>query len=138
MRRLLAATLFFGVAIAACGAEDDKFTDCHIGELTGTWRTHYTETDGNCGPISDETGIFDPNAPLPAGCTSQGSSVSANKCRGDIAVTCPTTDNNGTQAWVIVVTQTGPGSLKGTGTVQLNHATLGNCRSTYSMTLTKL
>lgn len=49
------AILILAISVlAACSSADDVFTDCHIGELTGTWRTHYSETDGDCGPISDE------------------------------------------------------------------------------------
>lgn len=123
-----------------CSADDDKFTDCHLGDGTvvGTWRTHYQETDGTCGPIPDETNIFDPNAAPQPGCTQSQAQVSADKCRVDLAWSCPTTDGNGTQSWVVVLTQTGPGTLKGTGTVQANHTSLGTCRSTYAMTLTKI
>lgn len=126
--------------VSACGSDDDKFTDCHFGDgsLGGTWRTHYVETDGNCGPISDETSVLDTNTPPQPGCTQTTNTISSDKCRADLAWSCPTTDGNGTQSWVVVLTQTGPETIKGTGTVQLNHPTAGTCRSTYAMTLTKL
>jgi hypothetical protein len=128
------------VFIAACGCssagdQEDSFT-CTIGSLTGTWRTHYEETNGNCGPIPDETNVFKPGPPDPA-CTVRTDKVSADRCRYDSDWTCPTTDKNGTQQWTVVMRQTAAGRLEGTGTVQLNHAT-GTCRSTYNMTVTKL
>jgi hypothetical protein len=125
---------------AACGAsdEEDSFTDCALGELTGTWRFRYAETDGNCGPLPDETAVFDPSAPLPAGCTRHSTAVAANKCRMDLAWECPTTDRAGTQAWVLVVHQKSHTKLEGTATVQVVHPTLGTCRSTYALTITKL
>jgi hypothetical protein len=126
------------VAVACGGDDDESFRDCGLGQLRGTWRIRYTETDGNCGPISDETAVFDPDAPLPAGCTRQAQSVSADKCRMDLAWTCPTTDGAGKQAWVMVMLQRSHTRLEGTATVQLDHPSLGSCRSTYSLAITKL
>jgi len=126
-------------ALVACSGEDDEaFTDCAIGELTGTWRTRYTETDGTCGPISDETTVFDPNSEPSPGCTVTANNISADKCRAEFAFTCPTTDNQGTQSWTQVIDQTGSGTLEGTATVQLNHPSIVGCRSTYDLTISRL
>jgi hypothetical protein len=126
--------------LAGCGGDDNPapFSDCHIGELSGTWRTHYAETNGNCGAIADETGIFNPNAPPPAGVTIDAKQISSDKCRGDLAFTIATTDGQGSQSWVMVIHQTSATELQGTATLQLNHPTLGNCRSTYDVTVTQL
>jgi hypothetical protein len=127
------------VITAGCGAADDEpFTDCAIGELTGTWRIHYDETDGNCGPMPDETGIFDPSSEMPAECSVQAKAISADKCRADLSWTCPTTDGKGTQKWVMVVRQRAATKLTGTATVQLDHSSLGSCRSSYAVTATQL
>src|SRR5216684_2038592 len=120
-------------AIAGCGGSD-HFT-CAIGSLTGTWRVHYDQTNGNCGPINDETVIA--GSPAPANCTIMTNQVSADHCRVDSAFTCPTADSRGSQAWVVTFTQTSNTQLAGSGTVQVNHPTLGTCRSTYNLTMTK-
>lgn len=139
LRAAVAATV--AAAMLACGSSDGSGEEpytCAIGELVGTWRWHYDETDGTCGQIPDETGIFDPNAEPAPGCTIASSSVSDDKCRSDTAFTCPTTDNLGDQSWVMVVHHSGAGLLTGTATVQINHSTLGTCRSTYDVTVTEL
>lgn len=129
MRGLLA----LAVLLAACGGEED-FTECSIGQLTGTWRLHYREVNGNCGAIADETIMM--SAAEPTG-TLTGAQISPDRCRMDIAFTAPTTDGQGTQTWTMVFHQTGPGQLEGTGTVQLNHY-MGTCRSTYDLTMSRL
>lgn len=128
---------------AACGGSDSDGAaappqfECAIGQLTGTWRAQYVETNGTCGPIADET--FIAGVPDPSGqCTVTTSQVSSDRCRIDIAFNCPTTDGQGTVAWVVVLRQTSQTQLSGTGTVQVNHAVLGTCRSTYDITVTRL
>lgn len=133
--------MFVALAVAVIGcssAESDKdssFT-CAMGSLTGTWRTHYTETNGDCGPIPDETNVFNPGKFDPA-CTVRTNKFSADKCRWDADWSCPTTDKQGTQAWVMVTRQTGSDKLESSATVTLSHPT-GVCRSTYTMSTTRL
>jgi hypothetical protein len=129
-----------GVLLAvACGGgdnEDEDFT-CALGELAGTWRLHYVETDGTCGPIEDQSGIFNPGEPAP-GCTLDSRIISADKCRLDTAFTCPLADGLAFQGWTIVLTQVASGRLSGTGTAELNHPSAGSCRSTYDIMVTRL
>lgn len=126
-------------SLVACGGSDDQgsFSDCGLGELTGTWRMHYEETDGNCGAVADETAVFDPGAPLAPGCVNHSQSVSDDRCRMDMSFECPTTDEQGSQAWVMVMRQIARDRLEGTGTLQLDHPDV-LCRSTYDLTVAKL
>jgi hypothetical protein len=136
MKKLL-GTLVPGVLLlSGCGGGSSSF-QCSIGSLTGTWRLHYDQTNGTCGTIADETFIIGALG-SGAGCTSQAQTISSDHCRLDTAFTCPTTDSLGTQAWVISLTQNSPTQLGGSGTVQVNHPTLGTCRSTYNLTVTKI
>jgi hypothetical protein len=135
-------TLSVGLMLASCGGGSSggapapaPFT-CAIGELTGAWLVHYVETNGNCGPLNDETVL----AGVPqtsSGCTVQSQQISTDKCTLDIQATCPTTDGLGTQTWVDALHQVSSTKLTGTGTVQVNHPTLGICRSTYNITITQ-
>jgi hypothetical protein len=126
--------------VTGCGSDNDKDEDftCALGELTGTWRWHYDETDGNCGAIADETAIFQPGAAPPPGCQIDTQIVSSDKCRLDSAFTCPTADDMGVQGWTLVLHHVAADRLGGTGTAQLNHPTIGTCRSTYNITVTRL
>jgi hypothetical protein len=135
MKNALAVTVLLLTA-AACGSSDDDNFTCVLGELTGTWRVHYDETNGSCGPLEDETGIF--GLEVPPGCDVQSRSISDDKCGADMAWACPTTDDLGTQQWVMVVEHTKQDRLSGTGTMQLVHPSLGTCRSTYAITITRL
>jgi hypothetical protein len=124
---------------AACvvdGAEEKDELTCALGELTGTWRIQYQEVNGDCGAIPDETSVFDPGTG--SGCTRDTRTISADKCRLDTSFSCPTADRLGTSAWGLVVRQTSETRLDGTGTVQVSHSTLGTCRSTYTITVTRL
>lgn len=121
----------------SCGSEDERF-DCALGELTGTWRAQYAETNGSCGPIENETWILDPGAELPSGCEVLHQAISDDRCRADMAWICPTVDNLGTQEWVTVLEHVRPTRIAGTGTVQLVHPSVGACRSTYAITLDAL
>ena len=120
------------------GEADEPFADCAIGELTGEWQTHYVEKSGECGAIPDEMTSTDPSSPPRAGCSVQKSTVSTDKCQLDRSFTCPTADGLGIGAWIVAFRQVAETRLEGTGTAQINHSTLGACRSTYEITMTKL
>jgi hypothetical protein len=119
------------LVVLGCGSEE-PFT-CALGELTGTWRAHYVETNGNCGSIPDATVM----ANSESDCTVESQQVSADKCRKDSTVTCPTTDGLGTSSQVSVMTQVAADRIEGTTTVQIVHLT-GTCRSTYDLTVSRL
>lgn len=125
------------VFLAGCGSADEEFTDCRIGELTGAWRMTYAETNGNCGAIADETAIFDPNSGPTPGCVVHSSSVSADKCEGQVDSECAFPDGDGSVRWVMVLDQISPAALSGTGTVQVSSSQL-TCRSTYNLDMTRL
>jgi hypothetical protein len=122
-----------------CDSFDDGFTDCNLGFITGKWQIHYTATNGNCGPRSDETVIYTggPGASS-AGCSITTSLTTDDQCRIRSTSACPTTDDLGMEEWTSVLTQTAADQVEGRGTVQVNHTTLGNCRSTYDITITRL
>lgn len=127
--------------VSACGSSDDEPPlVCHLGELTGTWRTTYEERDGTCGPLPAETVSLSPSDPGggTGGCKYATDAISADKCRYDFDYTCPTTDGKGTQRWTGVTRQVEEGKLTGDTSVQLVHPELGTCRSTYTVTLAKL
>jgi hypothetical protein len=129
--------LSVAVAVAfliSCGG---GHVNCQIGSLTGTWRLVYSQVDGNCGPIPSET-VQAGTVGAASSCVIQNQTISPDHCRIDSTFTCPTTDGQGTQAWTTVFHQDSDTSLSGTGTVQVNHPTLGTCRSTYNLTMTKL
>jgi hypothetical protein len=145
--RRAAALVAFGLvvapAFAGCSGADEPFRDCTMDRLTGTWRASYRETNGTCGAIPDET--VNLSAASSGSSSSSGDAcrtlaygISPNKCRVEQSFTCPTNDDRGTQSWTMVLQQTSPTSITGTATVQLSHATLGSCRSTYAMTWTRL
>lgn len=141
MKKIIAALAL--AFIVGCGGTDSTTTDptpigysCSIGSLTGTWRFHYTETNGNCGPISDETGILGVGSGS-SSCTTAYKRISADQCRMDAEFTCPTTDQQGTVSWVLVLEQVSNVQITGSGTVQGIHPA-GTCRSTYAITVTRL
>ena len=76
MRNVLLIVVSLGAV--ACGG--DPFT-CAIGSLTGTWRTHYVQTDGTCGAIPDETTILGGSGS--GGATYTQQQISADHCRED-------------------------------------------------------
>ena len=117
----------------------DDFSDCNLGSITGTWRTHYDETNGNCGAIPDETNISTSTTmPSDSACTVTTNVLSDDKCHLDRQFECPTTDGLGTQSWTSAITQTAAGRIEGSATVQLQHPSIGTCRSTYNVTITQL
>jgi len=127
------------VAVVLAGAigcdGGDAFEDCAIDALTGAWRLSYTETDGTCGPIQDETFILGGTGD--GACTEHANTISDDRCEQTLDFTCPTTDGAGTQRWVMVLEQVGEEHIAGTGTVQLDHPE-GTCRSTYDLDLQAL
>ena len=107
------------------------FSDCRIGELTGTWRMSYTERNGNCGDVADETVNFNS---LGGGgdCAVYAESISADQCVFETDFECPFDGGRGTQRWVLHLRQIGEGRISGTGTAQVQHVS-GVCRSTYDI-----
>jgi hypothetical protein len=144
--RVLRACAVFALvapAVVGCSGADEPFRDCNMDSLSGTWRVSYRQTNGDCGPISDETvnisaASSGSSSSSGGGCRTLAYGISPNKCRVEQSFTCPTNDNRGTQSWTMVSQQTSPTSVSGTATVQLTHSTLGSCRSTYAMTWTRL
>ncbi len=128
------------VGLAGCSSSnhgDENFT-CAFGELSGTWRVHYEETNGNCGAIADETVVLG-TAPDPAAasCTRAADVISQDKCRADEDFTCPTADSRGTQHWIGTLHHTASDRVSGSLTVQVNHPAFGLCRSTYDVIWTR-
>lgn len=136
MMRWLGSLVTLLVGCSSSGAEP-FYGPCTIGELTGTWRVHYTETDGTCGKLADETMVMSAASKTPqtSQCTYAASQVSQDKCRIDMDFTCPLTGIPGTQHWAGLYKQTGDGLLQGTFTAQASSPTAGTCRSTYSITM---
>jgi hypothetical protein len=138
--RLIGSLLAAG--IVACSSSSERTTEepafsCAIGELRGTWRISYEETDGNCGPVADETAILNPDADPPdTGCTMHSELVSDDKCRMDMDFTCPLAGGvNGEQRWTGTVRHTEDGILSGSMTIQASGSV--SCRSTYAVTWTR-
>ncbi len=133
----LASTIGLLALVAACSSSSQEHFTCAVGQLTGTWRLSYQETNGNCGAIADETVVLSPGAAQAAstGCTFAAQEVSADKCSMAVDFTCPTADNAGTQHWVGSMHQVAANRLEGSYTVQLQHPQLGLCRSTYDTTM---
>jgi hypothetical protein len=142
LRSVLSASSLATLSLAnvGCSGADEPFRDCNLDTLSGTWRISYRETNGDCGPIPDETvNLASAGSGSAAStCSTQAYGISPNKCRVEQAFTCATTDGAGTTAWTMVVQQMSPTSVSGTATAQLTHRTLGTCRSTYAMTWTRL
>jgi hypothetical protein len=122
------------VLAGACGGDSD--VECKLGELTGAWRFHYVELDGSCGPISDETAVL--GGAGNGACVYYAEDTSADQCETTLDFECPTTDNDGSQRWVMVLEQVADDRIEGSATVQVEHAVYGACRSTYDVTVTAL
>lgn len=126
-----------GLAVG-CGSDvGDDFT-CAFGELTGVWRFSYVETDGTCGPISDETAVFDPGADLEDGCVEHYAEVSANLCRIEFDIECAVTQNGTIRqigVWEHVAPEEIFGTITMTGDIPEDDF---YCRSTYSVYVVKL
>ena len=136
--RISISVVALALSLSACGGSDTPPFTCTIGSLRGSWQTHYTESNGTCGPISDETTVFGSSGGN-SSCTGVSANVSPDHCSIDTTSTCPlsSTTISGTQSWTVHFTQSSPTELDGTGTVQVV-SSAGSCRSTYSMTLKKL
>ena len=136
MVRLVCAFALVAVVVG-CSSSSETFTDCKIGELRGTWRVSYTQTNGSCGPVADETAVLTPGKddPAVAQCTAVSNQISPDKCRMETDSTCPLTGENATQRWVGVMRQTGPGSLAGSMTLTVQGSVA--CRSTYDVNWTQ-
>jgi len=127
------------VLAAGCsGADDEPFTACKLGQLTGTWRTSYVELDGTCGRLADETVTLSASsvAESQAKCSYAANTISADRCRIEQDFTCPLATGSGQQRWTGVTRHTAEGTLQGTMTVQVTGPLL--CRSTYAVTTTRL
>lgn len=130
----------FVVACSSSSSDAEPFTDCAIGELTGTWRVHYTRQDGDCPPkIPDETVVIDSPANKQAAskCTFHANNVAADKCSMEQDFTCPAANGPGSLRWTGKTTQTSAGSMRGTMSLTIMIPE-GTCRSTYTIDWTKL
>ncbi len=127
--------------LAACSGSDDAATPfvCKLGELQGTWRIVYTESDGSCGKVPDEVAILGASSAdggTDDGCTYRVNEIAADKCSGDLDFTCPTSNKTGTQHWIGTTKQTSETTLSGTMSLQVELG--GNtCRSTYAVAWTR-
>jgi hypothetical protein len=130
-------TLTAGLLIAAgCSSSNssEPFTACTIGELRGTWRVTYAETDGTCGKVPSETVVLMPgNTKAASACTFATDRISPDRCRLDLDFTCPlTAPTSGSQHWVGALRQTSPTNLSGSMTLQVTTGAV-TCRSTYDI-----
>lgn len=139
------SVLIAGLALFGCSSSHSTPPSVHCaqGELTGTWRLHYTEVDGTCGPIQDETvnltAVNTPGSPSsPSACTTASDQVSSDKCVRETDFTCPPADGEaGTVHWTLSTKQVSDTEIQGTGTVEIRLGTR-YCRSTYNTDLVKL
>jgi hypothetical protein len=128
------------IALAACSDDDDAPAfQCRMGELTGTWRVSYRETNGSCGPVSEETVVLESqtNQGAAAACTYGANKPSPDKCTLSLDYTCPLNGVQGTQQWIGQLRQTAANRLEGSFSVQVQGSP-GVCRSTYDVTWTQL
>jgi hypothetical protein len=139
MTKLLLACALVGCSVAltaACSDDSEPFDDCSLGELSGIWRSSYTETNGTCGPIADETVVA--GQPGGAGCTVTYEAFSEDRCRMERAFACDIIEPiEATTSWTVVMNQVGPSQLSGSGTVQVNSQVIA-CRSSYLIQVTRL
>jgi hypothetical protein len=129
---------FLSLLFCACTIEptkEEQFEACAIGQLTGNWRFHYTQTQGNCGAIADQTGT-NPGAAPGDGCNVESSAISKDKCSVTQRFTCNLKDNLGTQAWVLTLRQVATDRIQGSGSLQINYPT-GVCRSAYAIEISQ-
>jgi hypothetical protein len=111
---------------------------CALGTLTGTWRSHYTQTNGDCGGVDDETLMIGSSIADSAGCTYYASDLSPDRCRLSVDFSCPTTNDGVTQHWVITMSQVSATTIIATGTLRTTHPITGTCRSTYEIDIGRL
>lgn len=131
MRHALAAA---SLLLVACSSDDEPFKDCALGELTGTWRVTYDETNGSCGRLSDETVVLKPGEASSA-CKYDSQAISADKCRIDLDFTCPLAPQ-GSQRWIGALRHVAADRIEGSMTLQGTDGRLV-CRSTYDVTWTR-
>ena len=130
--------LCLAVLVGACSSSTDGDApsfQCALGELRGTWRLSYRETNGNCGPIADETVVLTGESSTPAACQQDAVLISEDKCRMDLDFTCPTA-NGGSQKWAGGTKQVAADKLIGDMTAEARIGT-ASCRSTYEITWTR-
>lgn len=125
MRTLLLTLL----TLSACGSDSEPFENCTLGELTGAWRISYSEDDGTCGPLADETIVFDGSGG--EGCEVLSFEVSEDQCEGALHTFC-TDGSTFEQDNVLVLTQTGEDTIEGTFAVMYADSSF-SCRSTYDV-----
>ncbi|HEY6557543.1 MAG TPA: hypothetical protein VI072_09730 [Polyangiaceae bacterium] len=133
----LGALLVNGCTLEAT-EEPESFKDCHFGELSGTWRIEYQDQrppGQGCGQIPTQTGLLDEDS-LGPGCQIDQSNVSPDKCQLDMQARCPTSDQLGTQTWIVRIRHVAVDELQGTGQLAINYPT-GACQSTYAIKATK-
>lgn len=125
--------------VACSGADDPPFTNCRLGQLSGTWRASYVETGGTCGAIADETVVLSAGlvAEAQSTCTYAANQISQDRCRIDQDFTCPLANAAGSQRWSGVTRQIAAGAMRGEMTVQVN-GSRGSCRSSYVVSWTQL
>jgi hypothetical protein len=129
--------LVLGAVGCAAESEDEAFA-CELGELTGTWRISYQETNGSCGRIADTTLVISESLVEEAeeACTYASSAISPDRCRIDQDYTCVTGDGRGSERWVGTMRHSARDTVSGSMTLQLDHAEVF-CRSTYAITWTR-
>jgi hypothetical protein len=138
--------LALGAALLGCGSDatsappesEEPGLVCALDSLTGIWRVTYTEHDGDCGPVASETVDLGGSGGADPSCTYAPKKPSADRCSLEFDFTCPTTDSKGSQRWTGITRQVAEKKLISDATAQLQHPELGVCRSTYTMTWTRL
>ena len=133
--RWLLPLLVLGCSSSSTSSADEG-PKCNIGQLTGAWHIIYLETDGMCGPITEQTVMM--NGQPPGGgdvCKFTKNSVSADKCSTVQEFTCPLASNTGNQQWTGTMRTVDETKLQGSYTLQVSGS--ATCRSTYAITWTK-
>ena len=125
MRTLLLTLL----TLSACGSDEEPFDDCNIGNIDGAWRVSYSEDDGTCGPLADETVVFGGSGGG-GDCTAE-TDISDDQCEATIEAYC-TDGETYEQSLVWALTQTGEESISGIVTLMFEDAGFA-CRSTYDV-----
>ena len=129
--------------VCGCSGDDggSKTPTGPCGKPNGTYRMHYTEQSGDCGPVADNLTTYG---------TASGSTSTTSSCTGTqtpSADGCSITSSNvtcQTDSGFIVVTGKmtwTPGEATGSATMDteiLNPSKVRICRSLYGVTYTKL
>lgn len=119
---------------------------CFLGTMTGTWRSKYTQKDGNCGPIADQVDALGddatpapppkPGTTLSNGCKVDAFTVSSDNCRVDFDLTCP--NGRGTIRTVGVHKQVSPTQVDTTEQFSAYDPAQGSCTGNYDIVQTKI